>query len=88
MSKVDLQAKLDQVVARHDELAAIMSEGGKRFVWVAKGLDKVLERRESTIEDGVGETLRAITGLKAGETIVAAGGNYFREGDKVRPWGE
>lgn len=69
-------------------LAAIMSEGGKRFVWVAKGLDKVLERREITIEDGVGETLRAITGLKAGETIVAAGGNYFREGDKVRPWGE
>jgi len=69
-------------------LAAVMSEGGKRFVWVAKGPDKVLERREIKIEDGVGETLRAITGLKAGETIVAAGGNYFREGDKVRPWGE
>lgn len=69
-------------------LAAVMSEGNQRFVWVVKGPDKVLERRVATFADGVGETLRATSGLKAGEIIVAAGGNYLREGDRVRPWAE
>lgn len=69
-------------------LAAVMAEGEQRFVWVVKGPEMVLERRVATFEDGVGETLRVTTGLRAGETIVAAGGNYLREGDRVRPWAE
>lgn len=67
-------------------LSAIMTEGGKSHVWVVKGRDRVLERRAITFAKGVGETLLVTSGLKPGETIVAAGGNYLREGDKVRPW--
>ncbi|MEO0642025.1 MAG: efflux RND transporter periplasmic adaptor subunit [Pseudomonadota bacterium] len=69
-------------------LAAIMVEGGKRYVWVVKGPDKVLERREVTVEEGVGETVRVTDGLQAGDTVVASGGNYLQEGDKVRPWSD
>lgn len=67
-------------------IAAIMAEGDARFVWVVKGPDRVLERRDITYEQGVGETVNATSGLKAGETIVAAGGDYLLAGDKVRPW--
>lgn len=67
-------------------LSAVMVEGDKRYVWVVKGPDKVLERRDVTIEDGVGETVRVLDGLEAGETVVASGGDYLQEGEKVRPW--
>ncbi|MEO1731107.1 MAG: efflux RND transporter periplasmic adaptor subunit [Pseudomonadota bacterium] len=68
-------------------LSAIIAEGGKNYVWVAKGPDRVLSKREVTLqEEGVGETIRAISGLEAGEIIVASGGDYFQEGDKVRTW--
>lgn len=67
-------------------LSAIMAEGDKRYVWVVKGPDKTLERREVRVEDGVGESVNVTNGLAAGEVIVAAGGDYLREGDKVREW--
>jgi len=68
-------------------LAAIMEEGGQTFVWVVKGSDRTLEKRKITLEkEGVGEAIRAVSGLKAGETIIAAGGDYFQPGDKVRAW--
>ena len=68
-------------------LAAIMAEGKQRYVRVAKGRDRVIERRNVTVAQGVGETLRVTEGLKVGETIVAAGGAYLSAGDTVRPWG-
>lgn len=67
-------------------LAAIQAEGNQRYVWVVKGRDRVLERRDVALGEGVGSTLRVIDGLAAGETIVAAGGAYLNAGDKVRPW--
>jgi len=67
-------------------LAAIMAEGDQRFVWVVAGPARVLERRNVTMAEGIGESLIVTDGLEAGETIVAAGGAYLKAGDKVRPW--
>jgi multidrug efflux pump subunit AcrA (membrane-fusion protein) len=67
-------------------LAAIMAEGDQRFVWVVNGPGRVLERRNVTVAEGIGETLVVTDGLEEGETIVAAGGAYLEAGDKVRPW--
>ncbi len=67
-------------------ISAIMAEGNQRSVWVVTGPDMTIERRDITVEQDVGETLRVISGLEPGETIVAAGGNYLREGERVRAW--
>lgn len=67
-------------------LAAIMTEGGKRFVWAVKGRERTLERRDVSVAEGVGEMLTVTDGLKVGDTIVATGGDYLQAGDTVRPW--
>ncbi len=67
-------------------LSAVMAEGASRYVWAVTGPDKVLERREVQLEDGVGEMLIVTGGLDIGDTIVAAGGAYLQAGDRVRPW--
>lgn len=69
-------------------LSAILADGDRRYVWVVKGTDRVIERREIEVEDGVGSSLVVTDGLERGETIVAAGGAYLQEGDRVRPWQE
>lgn len=69
-------------------LAAVMAEGEQRYVWVVNGPDRALERRDVTIAQEVGEYLTVTDGLQTGETIVAAGGAYLNEGDKVRPWAQ
>lgn len=69
-------------------LSAIMVEGDTRYVWVVKGPGKVLERRDVTVEDGVGDVVNVSNGLDTGEIIVATGGDYLLEGDKVREWSE
>jgi len=69
-------------------LSAIMVEGDKRYVWVVKGPSKVLERRDVVVKDGVGDLVNVINGLEADETIVATGGDFLQEGDKVREWSE
>lgn len=69
-------------------LSAIMVEGDKRYVWVVKGPDKVLSRRDIVVEDGVGDLVDVINGLETGEVIVATGGDFLQEGDKVREWSE
>lgn len=67
-------------------LAAIMAEGDQRYVWTVKGRERVLERRDVQVAEGVGKNLVVTDGLEVGETIVAAGGAYLQAGDKVRPW--
>lgn len=69
-------------------LASVMAEGDTRYVWVVKGADKVLERRNVTLAEGVGEMIVVTSGLDVGETIVEAGGAYLQAGDRVRPWRE
>ena len=78
----------DEVTGVEVPLSAIMAEGDARYVWVVKGPDKVLERRDVMVETGVGENVNVTSGLTAGEVIVAAGGDYLREGGKVREWSE
>ncbi len=69
-------------------LAAIMAEGDKRFVWIVKGRERVLERRDIQVADGIGENMIVTRGLEPGETIIGAGGAYLQAGDRVRPWQE
>lgn len=78
----------DQATGVEVPLSAIMVEGGARYVWVVKGAGKTIERRDVRVEDGVGESVNVTSGLAAGEVIVAAGGDYLREGQKVREWTE
>lgn len=85
--ETELVSPVEEQVGISVPLAAIMAEGKQRNVWVAKGRDRVIERRNVTVAQGVGETLRVTEGLKVGETIVAAGGAYLSAGDTVRPWG-
>lgn len=67
-------------------LAAIMADGDQRYVWAVKGRDRVIERRDVQLAEGVGDTLIVTSGIEAGETIVAAGGAYLTQGEKVRSW--
>ncbi|WP_337658476.1 efflux RND transporter periplasmic adaptor subunit [Sphingorhabdus sp. Alg231-15] len=67
-------------------LSAIMTEAGKKYVWVVKPVERKIYRREVKLADGVGKTMIATSGLKVGETIVAAGGTYLSAGEQVRPW--
>ena len=69
-------------------LSAIMAEDDARYVWVVKGPEQALERRDVSFEEGVGETVNVTSGLVAGEVIVATGGDYLRAGDRVREWSE
>ena len=78
----------DQPVGVDVPLSAIMVEGDTRYVWVVKGPEKALERRDITVEEGVGDTVSVIAGLEVGEIIVATGGDYLRAGDRVRAWSE
>lgn len=66
-------------------LAAIQSKNSKYFVWVVSPKAMTVNRREVQIGDDFGETVPVTKGLKQGEKIVAAGGDYLREGMKVRP---
>ncbi len=67
-------------------LSAIISEGPKKYVLVVKPVERTVSRREVEVADGVGETVPVTKGLSIGETIVAAGGAYLQQGDKVRQW--
>ena len=67
-------------------LASIITEGDKKFVWVVKPVERTVSRRQVEVADRVGKNVIATKGLKVGETIIAAGGTYLRQGDKVRPW--
>ncbi|MEM1053100.1 MAG: efflux RND transporter periplasmic adaptor subunit [Pseudomonadota bacterium] len=69
-------------------LTAIMADGDSRYVWAVTGRERVLERRNVKVGDSVGETMIVTEGIKAGDTIVAAGGAYLQAGDTVRAWQE
>lgn len=69
-------------------LSAIMAEGDTRYVWLVSGRERVLERRDVRLREGVGAEMIVTDGLAPGDTIVAAGGAYLQPGDRVRPWSE
>jgi len=67
-------------------LSAILTDGEQRFVWLVRRRGQAIEKRPVKVAEGIGDTLVVTDGLVAGDTIVAAGGSYFQEGEKVRPW--
>ncbi|GAA0478013.1 efflux RND transporter periplasmic adaptor subunit [Parasphingorhabdus litoris] len=67
-------------------LASIIAEGEKRYVWVVKPGKRTIAKREVKLGKGVGRDVAVISGLKSGETIVAAGSAYLSDGDTVRQW--
>ncbi|QYJ08331.1 efflux RND transporter periplasmic adaptor subunit [Qipengyuania flava] len=67
-------------------LGAVQSDGKQRFVWIVDREDMTVSRRAVTIADSIGEEVLVSKGLKAGETIVAAGAAYLHDGMKIRPY--
>jgi len=69
-------------------LTAIAIDGDKKYVWLVDADTQFVSKRIITIDEGVGVNLNVLTGLKTGDTIVAAGTSYLSEGVKVRPWSD
>ena len=67
-------------------LTAISAEQDQKYVWVVDPGAMTVSKRKVTIEEGIGSRLDILSGLKPGETIVAAGVSYLSEGMKVRRW--
>lgn len=67
-------------------LTAIVTDGEQKYVWVVDRESTIVARRNITVADGIGGSLTVLSGLKSGETIVAAGVSSLSEGMKVRPW--
>lgn len=66
-------------------LSSILSEGGGKYVWLVTE-DEGLRKQEVVVQPNLSDTVTVIEGLSPGDTIVAAGVNFFFEGMKVRPW--
>jgi len=67
-------------------LTAIISEQNDKFVWVVDPETMAVTKRKVVIQSGIGSHLNVLSGLQAGDTIVAAGVSYLSEGLKVRAW--
>ena len=67
-------------------LGSVQAEGKKRFVWVVNKKTMKVKKREVQVGEDVGEEVAIISGLKAGETIVAAGAAYLYDDMKIRPY--
>lgn len=67
-------------------LKAIGMEQDEKFVWVVDQKTMTVSKRTVSLADGVGEQVAILSGLKPGETIVAAGVSQLSEGIKVRQW--
>ena len=67
-------------------LSAVLREDEQPFVWVVKPVEKTVSRRSISLASSVGERVVVESGLEVGERIVAGGGAYLVEGDRVREW--
>ncbi len=67
-------------------LGSIQANGKERFVWVVDKKTMKVKKRKILVDKDVGEEIAVRSGLKAGETIVAAGAAYLQEGMKIRPY--
>ena len=65
-------------------IEAILSEAGRRYLWVVDPESMTVSKRAVTLGDGIGAMLPVLDGVKAGETIVAAGVSYLHEDMKIR----
>ncbi|MEO1045881.1 MAG: efflux RND transporter periplasmic adaptor subunit [Pseudomonadota bacterium] len=69
-------------------LGAILSDGKQRFVWVVDTKTMAVAKRKVKTATGAGENIAIVSGLKPGETIVAAGAAYLHEGMTIRAYEE
>ncbi|WP_299324174.1 efflux RND transporter periplasmic adaptor subunit [Parasphingopyxis sp.] len=69
-------------------LAAVLSDGEDRYVWLVDEENMTVERRDVTTRSANGEMLAVTQGLRAGDMIVGAGGSYLHEGMRIRPYEE
>lgn len=69
-------------------IRAIAAQGKDRFVWVidTSAEPHRVSQRPVTVGPAVGEILPVLSGLNAGETVVAAGLSGLVDGMAVRPW--
>ncbi len=67
-------------------VGSIQSDGEKRYVWVVDAKTMTVKKRNIIVEKDAGEEITIRGGLKANETIVAAGAAYLQEGMKIRPY--
>ncbi len=67
-------------------LAAILTDGEQKSVWVVSKDSMIVSRRNITVKDDIGADLIVSNGLDLGEIIVVAGVHSLSEGMKIRPW--
>ncbi len=67
-------------------LTAISVEQDEKFVWVVDPKTMAVSKRKVAIAEGVGTHVGIVSGIKPGETIVAAGVSQLSDGVKVRQW--
>ena len=67
-------------------LSAVGIKGDGRYVWVVDKVTLIVTKRDVVLEDGVGLTLKVVSGLEKGDSIVVAGISSLTDGMKVRPW--
>lgn len=63
---------------------AIDDEGNGPGVWVVDGSTGQVRYRSVRVQSFGNQTTTILTGLKAGETVVAAGGHFLHQDEKVR----
>ncbi len=66
-------------------LSSILSEGENKYVWLVTE-EEGLQKQAVVVQPNLSDTVTVVEGLSPGDTIVAAGVNFFYEGMKVRPW--
>lgn len=67
-------------------LGAVQVSGKEKYVWVVDKKTMQVKKRKVIVAQDVGDEIEIDSGLKAGETIVAAGAAYLQEGAKIRPY--
>ena len=65
-------------------MGSVVTDSAGQFVWKVDLETMAVFRQDIEIGSGIGESLVVVSGLSAGDTIVAAGGSYLTEGMKVR----
>ncbi len=66
-------------------IGALTDEGHGPGVWILDGGTSKVTYRQVQVRSFGAETAEVDGGLKAGETIVAAGGHFLHDGEEVRP---
>jgi len=67
-------------------LTAVATDGEQKYVWLVDKTSMKVSKRNIVIEANVATNIGVISGLEAGETIVAAGVSVLSEGMQVSSW--